>query len=528
MDLKSATPLDHPAPAADVPGVPDLQGLPAQSMEDRLQCVLQLVADFYWEQDAACRFTVYRPSDAAHPDRALEQFFGEWTLEAGGRPTSGEADGWRGFQATLAAQMVFKDVACRIADPARGMRRISFSGIPIRDADGRFQGYCGIGRNVGAELIARRLSSLEITSAHALAETDDLHDGLQAVIRCVCESEQWEAGSFRSMDEHGRLHHVLTWPTETARNLARLHNAEVSPAWQTGDPEWLLGIGAVVPVHRGRVLIGVLEFNAARLAGVDPLLNSVLRRVATEVGHFYCRATALARLRESERRFTSTMELAAIGIAHVDESGRLLYVNPQLCKMLQYTEHELTGMTVRQISHPGDVFATDEMRENLRNGAIESFKLEKRYVRKDGSPVWVGLTIAAKRDRDGSQVADISIVEDISARKSAEERVQYLATHDGLTGLPNRAMFGELLKLGIETSRSHDRQLAVLFIDLDRFKIINDSLGHEAGDVLLREIALRLRQCLCVGNVVARLGGDEFVVLTQERHGCSAGGGHRA
>ena len=128
----------------------------------------------------------------------------------------------------------------------------------------------------------------------------------------------------------------------------------------------------------------------------------------------------------------------------------------------------------------------------------------------------MGLTIACKRDRAGRCEYDISVVEDISSRKGAEERIQYLATHDGLTGLPNRVMFTQLLGLSIETARRYDRKLAVLFIDLDRFKVINDTLGHEAGDVLLREIAARLRECLRASDVVARLGGDEFVVLLQE------------
>jgi diguanylate cyclase (GGDEF)-like protein len=137
-------------------------------------------------------------------------------------------------------------------------------------------------------------------------------------------------------------------------------------------------------------------------------------------------------------------------------------------------------------------------------------------LRKDGAQIWVGLTIACKRDRAGRCLYDISVVEDISSRKRAEERIQYLATHDGLTGLPNRVMFTQLLGLSIETSRRYGRKLAVLFIDLDRFKVINDTLGHEAGDVLLREIGARLRECLRASDVVARLGGDEFVVLLHE------------
>jgi diguanylate cyclase (GGDEF)-like protein/PAS domain S-box-containing protein len=271
-----------------------------------------------------------------------------------------------------------------------------------------------------------------------------------------------------------------------------------------------------VPIRSAGALIGVLDFYAPRIAAPDPLFLRVLRAAAAELGHFFQRALTVDRLRDSEERFSSTMELAAIGIAHVDHAGRFVYANPQLCEMLDYTESELLALTVKQVSHPGDVNVTDELGEKLRSGAIKSFKMEKRYLRKDGSPIWVGLTIACKRDRTGKAVYDISVVEDISARKRAEERVQYLASHDGLTGLPNRAMFGQLLNLAIETAKRYDRQFAVLFIDLDRFKVINDTLGHEAGDVLLREMAARLRECLRASDVVARLGGDEFVVLLQE------------
>jgi diguanylate cyclase (GGDEF)-like protein/PAS domain S-box-containing protein len=252
------------------------------------------------------------------------------------------------------------------------------------------------------------------------------------------------------------------------------------------------------------------------VAAPEPQFLRVLRVASVEIGHFYQRAVAIEKLRESEERFSSTMELAAIGIAHVEDSGRFLYANPQLCEMLGYTEQELLSLTVKDVSHPGDVNATDDARVQLRARAIKSFKTEKRYLRKDGTPVWVGLTIASKFDRDGAFLHDISVVEDISARKGAEERIQYLATHDGLTGLPNRVMFGQILGLAIETARRYDRKLAVLFIDLDRFKIINDTLGHEAGDVLLREMGARLRECLRASDVVARLGGDEFVVLLQE------------
>jgi diguanylate cyclase (GGDEF)-like protein/PAS domain S-box-containing protein len=228
------------------------------------------------------------------------------------------------------------------------------------------------------------------------------------------------------------------------------------------------------------------------------------------------RKAAEERLRASEEFYHSTFELAAIGISHVGPKGELLHVNRRFCHMLGYTAKELVGRTVKEISHPDDTVATDADRVKLRAGEIDSFNVEKRYLRKDGMPIWVRITVAMKRDADGEPLYDVSIIEDISQRKAAETRIEYLATHDELTRLPNRSMFGQALVNAIESARRYGRRFAVLFIDLDRFKVINDSLGHEAGDALLKEISSRFRTCVRASDIVARLGGDEFVVLVQE------------
>ncbi len=221
-------------------------------------------------------------------------------------------------------------------------------------------------------------------------------------------------------------------------------------------------------------------------------------------------------LRDSEERYSSTVELAAIGIAHVDLEGRFMWANKQLCDMLGYGMDELLGLTIRDVSHPEDVDVTTEDRTRLHANEIDSLTTEKRYVRRDGETIWVRIKSTLKRNAEGAPLYDISIVEDISERKIAEARIRYLATHDDMTGLPNRATFGELLNHTIETTRRRDGQCAVLFIDLDRFKVINDSLGHEAGDQLLREMSARLSRCVRMSDMVARLGGDEFVVLLKD------------
>jgi diguanylate cyclase (GGDEF)-like protein/PAS domain S-box-containing protein len=141
---------------------------------------------------------------------------------------------------------------------------------------------------------------------------------------------------------------------------------------------------------------------------------------------------------------------------------------------------------------------------------------EEYFFDKKEQKQWLLTSKLPLRDKDGQIIGLVGIGRDITERKRAEEKIQHMATHDALTGLPNRLMFSQTLKHVIQSAHRYKRQFAVLFIDLDRFKIINDTLGHEAGDQLLQEITARLKQTLRAVDVAARLGGDEFVILIEE------------
>jgi len=516
--------------AADAAGGSSRQGRALRQAQERLQCVIELSADFYWEQDEHHRFRVYRPS--REPDPELSELIGKTSAEIGLEPVEA---GRARHQAALESHQPFHDVLHRFESTRAGVRYLRLSGQAVFDQRKRFKGYRGIGRDVSEQTRAERLRQLEHEIARVIAETEDVGAALHKVMWAMCESERWTAGTFWSVEEYRDvLRYVAGWSSGDQGCGSVFAAGDRLPSWLHGGPVWLGDVvrdtrgqlhrvessgwstGLAIPVKAGNTTIGVLDFYARRVVAPDPQFLRVLRTVSAEIGRFYQRSVALEKLRESEERFSSTMELAAIGIAHVGDAGRFLYVNPQLCEMLNYTEQELLAMTVKDISHPGDVDATEEEHAKLRAGQIKAFKTEKRYLRKDGSSVWVGMTVAVKRDRLGEPQYELSVVEDISGRKGAEERIQYLATHDGLTGLPNREMFGQVLTLAVETAKRYGRKVAVLFIDLDRFKVINDTLGHEAGDVLLREMGARIRECLRASDVVARLGGDEFVVLLQE------------
>src|SRR5207247_1095850 len=138
---------------------------------------------------------------------------------------------------------------------------------------------------------------------------------------------------------------------------------------------------------------------------------------------------------------------------------------------------------------------------------------EKRYYHADGHLLWINLNVSAVRGKDGELLYLISQMQDITERKAAEERLAHQASHDSLTGLPNRILFNDRLALAISRLRRQPAALAVMFLDLDRFKQVNDSMGHDAGDKLLVQAANRLRSLLRTSDTITRLGGDEFVLL---------------
>ncbi len=228
----------------------------------------------------------------------------------------------------------------------------------------------------------------------------------------------------------------------------------------------------------------------------------------------------MERLRESEERFRSAFDHATIGMGVVSLEGCWLQVNRSLCDIFGYGEDELVSKEFRALSCRDDMVGADEHLQRLVRGEISSHHAEMRFVHRQGHEVWALLGASVVRDSQGSPLHLIFQIQDITDRKRAEEQLLHDAFHDALTGLPNRALFMDHVKMAIQRSRRNgDRLFAALFFDLDRFKVINDSLGHMVGDQLLVGVARRLEACLRPGDTVARLGGDEFVILLEELAG---------
>lgn len=221
-------------------------------------------------------------------------------------------------------------------------------------------------------------------------------------------------------------------------------------------------------------------------------------------------------LLESEKRFRDFMEFAPIGMVIVALDGHLVKVNQALCQILGYARAELEAMRFEDITPADDLAADLAQQRRLLDGEIPVWQAEKRYLRQDGSLVWVQLTASVLRDTHGvAQCFDVQ-VEDITERRRNQEKIRHLAYFDALTGLPNRRLLQDRLEQAVAQARRHDQMAAVMFLDLDHFKQVNDTLGHDAGDELLKAAALRLSGCVRRGDTVARQGGDEFIVVLSE------------
>jgi len=234
----------------------------------------------------------------------------------------------------------------------------------------------------------------------------------------------------------------------------------------------------------------------------------------------------LRELRASERRFHSAFTHASIGMALLAFDGRILQANPALCALLGRDEGTLASSTFQSLVAPEDRMGMERQlglaqHDGSASGSgsgseFEAFAAELRCRRADGSTVWLALHCSFFTEPDAETPCLILQAQDVSARRSAEAGLAHMAFHDALTGLPNRRRFLECLAGAVSRTKADPQHVwAVMFLDFDRFKLVNDSLGHNIGDELLQHLARRLQEKLRPGDTVARLGGDEFAILAE-------------
>ncbi|HEX3647782.1 MAG TPA: EAL domain-containing protein [Pseudonocardiaceae bacterium] len=274
-------------------------------------------------------------------------------------------------------------------------------------------------------------------------------------------------------------------------------------------------LGLADSVRAGRIAAVLGAFAAGYALGLRERVLGDQEAIHSAV--LDARAEAEAALRASEAKFRAMFADAAIGIGIADRTGRIVEANTALLRMTGLTRPAALAGNVRDFVHPDDLAeGLWDSFEQVCLGELDHYQVEKRLCRTDGGWVWAHVTCSLVRGDDGSPQFVVAVMEDVTERHALSERLRYQATHDPLTGLPNRSLFLDRLARVFAAAGDGCDRVGMCYLDLDGFKVINDSLGHAVGDRLLVSVARRLDEATAGrGRLIARMGGDEFVVLAE-------------
>jgi diguanylate cyclase (GGDEF)-like protein/PAS domain S-box-containing protein len=412
--------------------------------EKRFSSLAALSSDLYWEQDEQYRFThLSEKSPLGQSALGTRRWELPWFNMT-------EAD-WAPHRAKLDARRAFSDLELGKLDSAGEQVWLSISGEPVFK-EGQFVGYRGIGRDITARKREERLLRLEQSTTRVLANAEPHdEDAIRSVLREICESEGWTCGRFFRLNEDAALVRLAaTWSAaDTALDslIDGSGDFEFSPGeglighvWQSMQTAWVadsladqriklparwlqggLRSAFAFPVLARDQVMGVIAIASNIIREPDERLRRAVELIGSQVGQFLQRKQSDAARREVERRFRQTFELAGSGIAHITLDGRFLSVNRKICRILGRAEAELLGQPLLQITHPQDMDAAKAQHAALVAGEADSIHVERRYLRTDGTVVWVDLTMALARDEAGNLQYEIAVMEDITSRKRAEQ-----------------------------------------------------------------------------------------------------------
>jgi diguanylate cyclase (GGDEF)-like protein/PAS domain S-box-containing protein len=318
-----------------------------------------------------------------------------------------------------------------------------------------------------------------------------------------------------------------------ASDLGRLVDAALSTY-----PEGSLGRRIAAAIAHERVVDDAVQLLAARLGATPLEAARYLRQVSAALGrgvHVVSRAVvergrppdphpdarAPEELAVLRHRFETAFENAPSGLALVGTDGTMMDLNPHLADLLGRPLPSLVDANIFDFIHPGDLPAAQQVWARVVGAPGLRCSEERRYVKPDGATVWVNAHQVLVPGDPHGQGHIVMQCQDVTAQRNAEEELRRMALHDPLTGLGNRTLLHDRISHALARIRRHPAHMCVIFLDLDRFKVINDSLGHDAGDDVLVDVAERLRSAARTEDTIARLGGDEFAVLCEDIDGPS-------
>jgi diguanylate cyclase (GGDEF)-like protein/PAS domain S-box-containing protein len=434
--------------------------------------------------------------------------------------------------------------------------------LPVTDGAGTVGkgtvGIVGLCRDVADQQRIQQEAQLVRSATLAIANAQDFPTALNWVMRQICLATGWPfAEAWMPDATEETLHCSDLWyaqpgysaigePVRPAVRYAPLRAASQAIAlalgeglpgrvWMTQQPEWMthstqaapqehqrlaaatavgLKAGLAVPIlTQGRVA-AVMVFLMRKLRPQDQLLLGMVSAIAAQLAAVLHLKQTEDSLRAAEQQYRTLVDSAMEGLFQTTPEGQFLTVNPMLADILGY---ESPADLLASITNIRDQVYVEPFRRGefmlllQEHGTLCNF--ESQVYRKDGTLIWITENARAVRDAQDRIIRFEGRVEDITARRQADATLRHQAFHDQLTGLPNRMLFDDRLQLAIANAHRNHHPLAVMFLDLDRFKNINDTLGHAIGDLLLQGVAQRVAACLRESDTISRWGGDEFTVI---------------
>jgi len=358
--------------------------------------------------------------------------------------------------------------------------------------------------------------------------------GLEARLR---ESERWFATTLRCVadavvatDQHGLVQFMnppaeeaLGWKLPDAKGRAaedimtlrnpRTGLREENPIMRALTSNSVVGLefGTLLASRSGQQhpiddSAAPIRDNDGRIMGAVMAFRDVSERLAVEQS-----------LRRSEEHFRKAFDFAPVGMALIGLDGAFLQMNSALCKLLGYSQAELSAMFQSSLTHPADLEVEKHQLNELLIGSVPTVQFEKRYLPKSGDDIWTLVSVSLLT-QGHAPMCYLYQIHDLTERKNSEYQLSRLAHYDTLTGLANRSQLLDEANNQILIAKRQQTGLAIVFLDLDHFKEINDNFGHEAGDQLLQEVGVRLKTAVRETDCVSRFGGDEFVLLLPNIH----------
>ncbi|HZM44564.1 MAG TPA: GAF domain-containing protein [Burkholderiales bacterium] len=550
--------------------------------EERFRSLTTLSSDWYWEQDAEYRFVDMSNEIDRRTGVSASSHIGKrrWELSA---PNMTDA-AWTAHRALVEAHQPFQDLELNRIAGDGSSHWVSISGEPMHDAAGRFKGYRGIGKDITARKREEKLLALEHAVTRSLAGAESAESGLQAAIRVMCETQDWECGRYFHADDFaGVLRFAAAWHVpgtafeqfvERSRTVVFGHGGGlVGRVWDSGEPLWSpdirndprslrkshsvdMGVRAQfdIPVTAEGKTIGVLIFSSREVREPDDRLLRAVSAIGSQIGQFLQRKEADEKIRRQalQQRLiaefgqqalasgdigdvlhratalvSSTLDVEFADVLELEPDGEQLRYRAVSGWPEAWVGHRLVSATpgsrVHYVLTQGEPFLCENFEEsagfNASRLAVLGVKSGAR-VPILGSRGAFGLLGVHSRERRRYTEDDVSFLRSVAnilaiavERKNAEDQLAHLAEFDTVTGLPNRHLFRDRLGQSLTQARRSGRQVAVLFIDLDRFKAVNDTYGHAVGDTLLKQVAARLGECVRSADTVARISGDEFALV---------------